>query len=60
MPPPIWVSAPVPLMTLATVRALLRLMIKAALSVIAPVPAMPVVAAVPTCRVPALIVVPPV
>ena len=60
VPAPICVTVPVPLMTLPTVSALLRLKVSAALSTTAPVPNWPVVPPFPTCNVPALIVVVPV
>ena len=59
VPVPALVSAPVPLIAFATVSALLRLNVSAALSTTAPVPNWPVVPPFPTCNVPALIVVVP-
>ena len=54
------VTVPVPLMTPPTASAAsLRLKVKAALSTTAPVPSWPVVPPLPTCSVPALIVVVP-
>jgi len=60
VPVPAWVSVPVPLIALATVRALLRLIVNAGVIDDAPAPSAPVVPPLPTCSVPALIVVTPV
>ena len=53
------IDLPVPLITLATVIALLRLKSATPLLTTAPVPSVPVVPPLPICSVPALIVVVP-
>ena len=53
------VNVPVPLMSLVTVIALLRFNRSSVLLMTAPVPSVPVVVLLPTCRMPALIVVVP-
>ena len=52
-------KAPVPLMSLATVTLSERLKASVALSITAPVPRVPTVALLPTCRTPAVTVVVP-
>ena len=59
MPVPAWVSEPVPVMTPAKVMLSERLKASTPLSVTLPA-IEPVVPPLPTCSVPALIVVPPV
>ena len=58
MPPPFTVTEPVPLMV-PLVRIPERLMIRLPLSVMLPLPSEPLAPPVPTCNVPAAIVVPP-
>ena len=58
-PVPDWFSTPVPLMLFAKVMASLRLMVRMALFVTAPVPSWPIVPPLPTCSVPPLITVVP-
>ena len=60
VPAPACTRLPLPLITLATVNALLRLNLSVALSVTAPVPSVPAAPPAPTSRVPALTVVVPV
>ena len=59
VPEPVWLTEPVPLMRLETVKLLVRSKLSAALSVTFPVPRLPVVPALPIWSVPALIVVMP-
>ena len=59
VPAPNWVNVPVPVMFCPSVNASLRLMRRAALFVMVPLPSVPVVPPLPTCSVPALIVVVP-
>ena len=59
VPPPANVSRPVPLIALAIVTLSLWLIARAPLSVTAPDPSVPTVVPLPTCNVPALIVVAP-
>jgi hypothetical protein len=59
VPAPSFVSAPVPLIALATVNESLRLNVSVELFTTAPVPRVPVVPPLPICNVPALIVVVP-
>ena len=54
-----FVNVPVPLMSFVTVIASLRFNRSAVLLMTAPVPSVPVVVLLPTCRMPALIVVVP-
>ena len=56
---PLLVSPPVPLMALASERLSERLMVNLPLFVIAAAPSVPVVLPVPTCSVPAEMVVAP-
>ena len=59
VPAPILVTLPVPEMLLAIVFVLERLKTRLALLMTAPLPSVPAVPPLPTCRTPALIVVVP-
>ena len=59
VPAPMCVNPPVPLMSFATVTSPLRLKISVPSLITAPVPSVPAVLPLPTCNVPALIVVVP-
>ena len=59
VPGPSCVSVPLPLTTCASVTASLRFTIRAPVLLIGPLPTLPVVPPVPSCSVPAAIVVAP-
>ena len=60
VPVPEWMMEPVPEISLASVQALVRLMVRGPLRVTSPGPKLPVVPAFPSCRPPELMVVGPV